>query len=42
MNSRNLCYIFQEKFENKYRNDNKYGNDKKYCRVRDHCHYTVE
>ena len=28
-----ICYIYQEKFENKYLKD------KKYCKVRDHCHY---
>ena len=28
-----ICYIFQEKFENKYLND------KRICKVRDHCHY---
>ena len=30
------CYIFKEKFENKYLKD------KKYRKVRDHCHYTGE
>ena len=29
-----ICYIFKEKFENKYLKD------KKYYKVRDHCHYT--
>ena len=28
-----ICYICQEKFEDKY------ANDQKYCKVRDHCHY---
>ena len=28
-----ICYICQEKFENKYLND------KRICKVRDHCHY---
>ena len=28
-----ICYIYKEKF------DNKYVKDKKYCKVRDHCHY---
>ena len=28
-----ICYICQEKSENKYLKD------KKYCKVRDHCHY---
>ena len=31
-----ICYIYKEKFENKY------VKDKKYCKVRDHCHYTGE
>ena len=31
-----ICYICQEKFENKYLKD------KKYCKVRDHCHYAGE
>ena len=31
-----LCYIYKERFENKYLND------KKYCKVRDHCHYAGE
>ena len=31
-----ICYICQEKIENKYLKD------KKYCKVRDHCHYTGE
>ena len=29
-----ICYIFKEKFENKY------VKDKKYCKIRDHSHYT--
>ena len=29
-----ICYIYKEKFENKYLKD------KKYRKVRDHCHYT--
>ena len=28
-----ICYVCQEKSENKYLKD------KKYCKVRDHCHY---
>ena len=28
-----ICYIYEEKFENKY------VKNKKYCKVRDHCHY---
>ena len=31
-----ICYICQEKFENKYLKD------KKYRKVRDHCHYKGE
>ena len=31
-----ICYICNEKFENKNLKD------KKYCKVRDHCHYTRE
>ena len=31
-----ICYIFQEKSENKYLKD------KKYCKARHHCHYTGE
>ena len=31
-----ICYIFKEKFEDKYLKD------KKYCKVRDHCHYAEE
>ena len=31
-----ICYIWQEKFENKYLKE------KKYCKVRDHCRYTGE
>ena len=31
-----LCYVYKEKFENKYLNDEKYR------RARDHCHYTRE
>ena len=31
-----ICYICQEKFENKYLKD------KKFRKVRDHCHYTGE
>ena len=31
-----ICYIYKEKFENKYLKD------RKYCKVRDHCHYTGE
>ena len=31
-----ICYICEEKFENKY------VKDKKYHKVRDHCHYTGE
>ena len=31
-----ICYICQEKIENKYLKD------KKYCKVRDHCHYAGE
>ena len=31
-----LCYICNEKWENKY------VKDKKYCKVRDHCYYTGE
>ena len=31
-----ICYICEEKFENKYLKD------KKYRKVRDHCHYTRE
>ena len=34
--SAKICYICEEKFENKYLKD------KKYCKVRDHCHYTRE
>ena len=30
-----ICYICEEKFEDKY------TNDKKYCKVRDNCPYTV-
>ena len=30
-----ICYIYEEKFENKY------ANDKKYHNARDHCHYTA-
>ena len=29
----NVCYIYKEKFENKY------VKDEKYCKVTDHCHY---
>ena len=29
-----ICYIYKDKFENKYLKD------KKHCKVRDHCHYT--
>ena len=29
-----LCYVYEEKFENKYLNDEKYR------KARDHCHYT--
>ena len=29
-----VCYIWKEKFENKYLKDKKHG------KVRDHCHYT--
>ena len=31
-----VCYIYKERFENKYLKDNKY------CKVRDHCLYTEE
>ena len=31
-----ICYIYKDKFENKYLKD------KKHCEVRDHCHYTGE
>ena len=31
-----ICYIYEEKFEDKY------ANDKKYYQVRDHCHYAGE
>ena len=31
-----ICYICQEKLENKY------SKDKKYRKIRDHCHYTGE
>ena len=31
-----ICYICNERFENKYLKD------KEYCNVRDHCHYTGE
>ena len=31
-----ICYIFKEKFENKYLKD------KKYCKNKDSCHYTGE
>ena len=31
-----ICYICNEKFEDKY------AKDKKYCKVKDHCHYTGE
>ena len=31
-----ICYICEEKFENRYLKD------KKYHKVRDHCHYTGE
>ena len=31
-----ICYIYKEKFENKYLKD------RKYRKVRDHCHYTEE
>ena len=31
-----ICYIYTEKFENKY------IKDKKYCKVRGHCHYISE
>ena len=31
-----ICYIYKEKYENKYLKD------KKYCKVRDHCHCTGE
>ena len=31
-----ICYIYKEKFENKY------VKDKKYCKVKDHCYYTGE
>ena len=31
-----ICYISQEKFENKY------VKDKKYCKVRGHCYHTGE
>ena len=31
-----ICYIYKEKFENKYLKD------KKYREARDHCHYTGE
>ena len=34
MKKQKICYICNEKFENKYLKD------KKYCKVRDHCHYT--
>ena len=29
----NVCYIYKEKFENKY------VKDEKYCKVTGHCHY---
>ena len=32
----NICYICEEKFENKY------VKDKKYRKVNNHCHYTWE
>ena len=31
-----ICYIYKEKYENKYLKD------KKYCKVRDHCHCAGE
>ena len=31
-----ICYIFQEKLEDKH------ATYKKYCKVRNHCHYTGE
>ena len=31
-----ICYICNEKFEDKY------IKDKKYCKIRDHCYYTDE
>ena len=31
-----ICYVWQEKLENKYLKE------KKYFKVRDHCHYTGE
>ena len=31
-----ICYICEEKVENKY------VKDKKYCKVNNHCHYTWE
>ena len=34
MKMQKICYIYKEKFENKYLKD------KKYRKVRDHCHYT--
>ena len=33
-----ICYICEEKFENKFLKDNKYFNVRYYC----HCHYTGE
>ena len=31
-----ICFVYKEKFENKYLKD------RKYRKVRDHCHYTGE
>ena len=31
-----ICYICEEKFEDKH------ATNKKYCKVRDHCHYSGE
>ena len=31
-----MCYVWKEKFENKY------TEDKKYRKVKDHCHYSRE
>ena len=34
--STKTCYIYKERFENKY------GKDEKYHKVRDHCYYAVK